>query len=69
MRIPWDYNEHGNVCESGEIMIMTPLIRDYKKEKNVEAGGWKILGREKAIERRKIGKHKEIERNQGKFGA
>ena len=51
MRIPWDSYEHRNVCESGEIMIMTPLIRNYKKEKKVEAGGWKILGREKARER------------------
>ena len=69
MRIPWDSNEHRNVCESGEIMIMTPLRRDYKKEKRVEVGGWKILGREKARERRKTRKHKDIERNQGKFGA
>ena len=69
MRIPWDSNKHRNVCESGEIMIMTPLIRYYKKEKKVEAGGWKIMGRKKARERRKTGKHKEIERNQGKFGA
>ena len=53
MRIPWDSNEHRNVCESGEIMMMTPLIRDYETEKKVEAGGWKILGREKARERRK----------------
>ena len=48
---------------------MTLLIRDYKKEKKVEAGDWKILGREKARERRKTWKHKEIERNQEKFGA
>ena len=65
MRIPWDSYEHRNVCESGEIMIMTPLIRYYKKEKKVEAGGWKILGREKARERRKKGNTRELRETKG----
>ena len=65
MRIPWDSNEHRNVCESGEIMIMTPLIRYYKKEKKVEAGGWKILGREKARERRKKGNTRKLRETKG----
>ena len=65
MRIPWDSYEHRNVCESGEIMIMTPLIRNYKKEKKVEAGGWKILGREKARERRKKGNTRKLRETKG----
>jgi len=32
-------NEHRNVCGSGKIMIMTPLIKYYKKEKKVEGRG------------------------------
>ena len=44
---------------------MTPLIRDYKKEKKVEAGGWKILGREKARERRKKGNTRKLRETEG----
>ena len=46
-------------------MIMTPLIRNYKKEKKVEAGGWKILGREKARERRKKGNTRKLRETKG----
>lgn len=54
---------------SGEIMLMTPLIRDYKKGKKVEERGMENLGSERAIERRNTGKHLGIKRNQGKFRA
>ena len=48
---------------------MTPLMKDYKKGKKVEARGLENLGSERARERRNTGKHRGIERNQVKFGA
>lgn len=44
MRIPWSSDEHRNMCVIGEIVIMTLLIRDYKKGKKVEARRLKNLG-------------------------
>lgn len=38
-------------------MIMTPLIRNYKKGKKVEEKELENLGNERAIERRNIEKH------------
>ena len=36
MKIPWDFDNHRNMCISGEIMITTPLRRDCKKEMKAE---------------------------------
>ena len=44
-------------------MIMTALMRDYKKGKRVEAWGLENLGSERARERRNTGKYRGIERN------
>jgi len=48
VRFPWDSYEPRNMCVRGEVIIMTSLIRDYKKEKKAEGWGWeKNLGSER----------------------
>ena len=39
MRIPYDSDEHRNMCISGEIMMTTPLKRDYLKEQRASKRG------------------------------
>lgn len=51
------------ICVKWEIMIMTPLKKDYKKGKKANEKGLENLGSERAIERRNTGKHLGIERN------
>ena len=50
MKIPWDFDDHRNMCISGEIMITTPLRRDCKKEMKAEG---RMVGKNLGTERQR----------------
>ena len=50
MKIPWDFDDHRNMCIDGEIMITTPLRRDCKKEMKAEG---RMVGKNLGTERQR----------------